>query len=85
MSQARAVASSYAVYQDCLLSEQKSLVGNHALQLRLIRVIRDSRFVKLILALSRLGGQDVATKCMLAHNLARPGFFEPFGRTFMGL
>ena len=69
-----------AIYND-----PYDLVGNHALQLGLIRVIRDGRFVQLILALARLGREDVATKCMLAHNLAGPGFFEPFRRTFMGL
>jgi hypothetical protein len=41
--------------------------------------------MQLILTLPRLGRQDVPRKRMLADNLSRPGLFEPFRRTFVGL
>jgi hypothetical protein len=41
--------------------------------------------MQLILAFARFGREDVPGKRMLPDNLAGPGFFEPFGRTFMGL
>jgi hypothetical protein len=61
------------------------LVGDHTLQLGLIGVIGDHSFVKLVLALARLGRENVPGECMLPDNLPRPGFFEPFRRTFVGL
>jgi len=61
------------------------LVGDHPLQLGLIRVIGDNRLVQLVLALARLGRQDVAREGVLANHFPCPGFFEPFGRAFMCL
>jgi hypothetical protein len=62
-----------------------SLVGDHSLQLRLVGIVGDHRSVQFVLAFARLGRENVAGKCVLPNHFPRPGFFEPFGRTFMGL
>jgi hypothetical protein len=62
-----------------------SLVGDHSLQLRLIGVIGDGGSVQVILAFARLGRENVSGECVLPDNFSGPGFFEPFGRTFVGL
>jgi hypothetical protein len=80
---ARAVAPSTSLH--CNPAESEALVGNHALQLCLIRRISYNGRVQLVLTLARLGGEDVPSERVLADNLTGPGFFEPFGRTFMGL
>jgi hypothetical protein len=61
------------------------LVRNHSLQFGLVGLIGDNTSMQFVLAFARLGRQNVPGECMLPDNLPRPGFFEPFGRTFMGL
>jgi hypothetical protein len=62
-----------------------SLVGDHSLQLRLVGLIGDHRGMQLVLAFARFGRENVPGECVLPDNFPRPGFFEPFGRTFMCL
>jgi hypothetical protein len=61
------------------------LVGDHALQHGLVGGIGNHVRVQFVLSFARLGGEDVPGKCVAPDNLPRPGLFEPFGRTFMGL
>ncbi len=63
----------------------RSLVRDHPLQLGLVRWICDHACVQLVLTFARLGRENVPGECMLPDNLPRPGFFEPFGRTFVCL
>jgi hypothetical protein len=65
--------------------ERRCLVGDHALQHSLVGIIGDHPCVKLVFTFARLGRENVPGECMLPDNLPRPGFFEPFRRTFVGL
>jgi hypothetical protein len=67
------------------LSDLFGLVRDHPLQLRLIGLIGDNRSVQFVLAFARFGRENVAGECVLPNHFPRPGFFEPFGRTFMCL
>ena len=63
----------------------RRLVGDHALQLGLIRFISDHTSVQFVFSLARLGRQNMPGKCMLPDNFSRPGFLKPFSRTFVRL
>jgi hypothetical protein len=67
------------VRRDC------GLVGDHSLQLRLVGNIGDHGGMQFVLAFARFGRENVPGECVLPDNFSRPGFFEPFGRTFMCL
>src|SRR5439155_24804461 len=62
-----------------------SLVGEHALQSRLIGRVDDHALMQFLFALVRLGSQDMAAEGVVANDLPIPRFLEPLGRTFMGL
>jgi hypothetical protein len=68
-----------------LIKDPPGLVGDHALQLGLVRGIGNHSCVQFVLSFARLGGEDVPGECMLPDHLPRPGLFEPFGRTFVGV
>jgi hypothetical protein len=61
------------------------LVGDHALENLLVRCVRDYALMQLLLALVRLGSQDVAAKRVIANDFARTRLLEPLGRTFVCL
>ena len=61
------------------------LVGDHALEAGLVGGVRNHSGVELVLPFARLGRKDMPGKRMLPDNLSRPGFLEPFGRTFVCL
>src|SRR5690348_3227049 len=59
------------------------LVGNHPPEFGLIGRIGHNVVFQLSLAGALLGSQDMAGKRMPPYDFARPGLFEPFGRTLM--
>jgi hypothetical protein len=62
-----------------------ALVGDHALQLGLVGLVRYNASMQFVFSFARLGRKNVPGECMLPDNLPRPGFLEPFRRTFVGL
>jgi hypothetical protein len=61
------------------------LVGDHALQLGLIGLVRNNAGVQFVLPFARLGRENVAGEGVLPDHFPRPGFLKPFGRTFVCL
>jgi hypothetical protein len=61
------------------------LVRDHAPQHSLVGGIRHHTRVQFVFSFARLGRENVPGERMMPDNLPRPGFPEPFGRTFMGL
>jgi hypothetical protein len=61
------------------------LVGDHPFEHCLIGNVRHYTGVQFILSFARLGRENVPGKRMLPDHLPRPGLFEPFRRTFVGL
>ena len=61
------------------------LVGDHALQHGLIGGIRHHTGVQFVFPFARLGREYVPGERMVPDHFPRPGFPEPFRRTFMGL
>src|SRR5580693_213379 len=61
------------------------LVGEHALQYRLIGLVGHHGLTQFLLAFVRLRGQDMASKGMTANDFACASFLEPLRRTFVSL
>ena len=61
------------------------LVGQHRFELRLIRGIRNGALVELPLARTRLAGQDVTCKGVIANNFASARLLEALRRTLVSL
>jgi hypothetical protein len=61
------------------------LVRNHPPQFGLIGFIGHNAFSEAALPRARLRGQNVTGKRMVANHFAGSRFFEPLGRTLMGL
>jgi hypothetical protein len=61
------------------------LVGDHALQLGLVSLVRNNADMQFVLPFARFGRENVAGECVLPDHFPRPGFLKPFGRTFVCL